>query len=787
MLLRLSLRVHLAPGVAAVTLISVLALVSWTSARATTEMGSVLVDNNVNTYNLNVSDTFDDAQGFTTGPGYYWLSGVELTIATISADGEIRVAISEPTGAGQPGTTLYELESPSDLSGKVFFSAPNKALLKPNTDYLVRIDIVTGWASIMATESTEESELGLSGWTIADHIWTSSGALQGISWTMYDSFKYAVTVKGREVPDKYGSGYYSAGTLAFNRHTGESPTVDGLLNNDSDTDWFKTSLSFDYGGRYRIDVEPVSLTNDNDIGVRAFYVDYPHDHSKDPVVELESVSSPPEGYVSWHFVAGRNYGPHIEVYADNGATGTYAIRVVYDPDRIWTGTEVVRGDLPGDDTTWATIEVGREEADRGVYHYYEDHDWFAVELDEDTAYVFRAIAAGAYSHYMDPAITLYDETGNELASDYISHEDTSTTSVSIVHQVGTGEAGTYYLDVSNASLWDDPDKMATMGITEPVVLFSPFLATRFYLVASSVNNNMGSLRSIPENAEPRILNKRAVTLLEGTGLNEHVAAFDSDVDDSVTGYEISGGDDQESFSISNDGVLSLKFVPDFEVPADANMDNVFEVQVKATSGSGGRERSTTAEFVITVSDDESEAERVLVSNTGQRVKGTATVNNSVSATRIFTGSNPDGYVITSLGLRFAEALEDPDGVQVSLRSSHSPRKNQRPKDEIFAFSNPYGIHEGLVKFKAPADTVLEPDTSYFIMIKRTGESALLFEETSSDSQDSTTAPGWDIGSLRFYRTNSLSGRWKNSKVRLDKDQITASGHRLRTEQRIAAR
>ena len=369
MLLRLSLRVHLAPGVTAVTLISVLALVSWTSARATTEMGSVLVDNNVNTYNLNVSDTFDDAQGFTTGPGYYWLSGVELTIATISADGEIRVAISEPTGAGQPGTTLYELESPSDLSGKVFFSAPNKALLKPNTDYLVRIDIVTGWASIMATESTEESELGLSGWTIADHIWTSSGALQGISWTMYDSFKYAVTVKGREVPDKYGSGYYSAGTLAFNRHTGESPTVDGLLNNDSDTDWFKTSLSFDYGGRYRIDVEPVSLTNDNDIGVRAFYVDYPHDHSKDPVVELESVSSPPEGYVSWHFVAGRNYGPHIEVYADNGATGTYAIRVVYDPDRIWTGTEVVRGDLPGDDTTWATIEVGREEADRGVYHY----------------------------------------------------------------------------------------------------------------------------------------------------------------------------------------------------------------------------------------------------------------------------------------------------------------------------------------------------------------------------------------------------------------------------------
>ena len=49
------------------------------------------------------------------------------------------------------------------------------------------------------------------------------------------------------------------------------------------------------------------------------------------------------------------------------------IRVVYDPDRNWTGTEVTRGDLPHDDTTWATIDVDGGEADQGVYHYYEDH------------------------------------------------------------------------------------------------------------------------------------------------------------------------------------------------------------------------------------------------------------------------------------------------------------------------------------------------------------------------------------------------------------------------------
>ena len=251
------------------------------------------------------------------------------------------------------------------------------------------------------------------------------------------------------------------------------------------------------------------------------------------------------------------------------------IRVVYDPDRNWTGTEVTRGDLPHDDTTWATIEVDGEEADQGVYHYYEDHDRFAVDLEEDTSYVFRTIAAGAYSHYMNTDITLYDETGSELASDIMSHEDSAKTSVSIAHQVGTGEGGTYYLDVSNASLWDDPDKLAIVGRTEPLVLFSPFLATRFYLVASEVNNNMRSLRSISENAEPRILNRRAISISEGVGLDERIAAFDSDVDDLITAYEISGGDDQESFRISDGGVLSLKSVPDYEVPADANMDNVY--------------------------------------------------------------------------------------------------------------------------------------------------------------------------------------------------------------------
>ena len=76
-----------------------------------------------------------------------------------------------------------------------------------------------------------------------------------------------------------------------------------------------------------------------------------------------------------------------------------------------------------------------------------------------------------------------------------------------------------------------------------------------------------------------------------------------------------------------------------------------------------------------------------------------------------------------------------------------------------------------MKFEAPAGTVLEPDTSYWIMVKRTGNSALKFEKTASDSQDSLSVPGRDIGALRFYRPNRWSGPWSNSSVRSEADQL----------------
>ena len=89
-----------------------------------------------------------------------------------------------------------------------------------------------------------------------------------------------------------------------------------------------------------------------------------------------------------------------------------------------------------------------------------------------------------------------------------------------------------------------------------------------------------------------------------------VVATDDDTDDSVTGYALTGGADQAKFSITTGGVLTFKTAPDHENPADvasttpmnAAGNNEYVVQVTATSGTGGRAKTTSQVITVRVTD-----------------------------------------------------------------------------------------------------------------------------------------------------------------------------------------
>lgn len=99
-------------------------------------------------------------------------------------------------------------------------------------------------------------------------------------------------------------------------------------------------------------------------------------------------------------------------------------------------------------------------------------------------------------------------------------------------------------------------------------------------------------------------------------------------------YSISGGADAAKFNIdSASGALTFKAAPDFEVPGDANRDNVYEVQVKATDAGGA---ATTQDMRVTVTDVSENAPPQITSSPTVSVKENQTTVMTVTAT------DPDG-------------------------------------------------------------------------------------------------------------------------------------------------
>ena len=402
---------------------------------ATDANGRILVDNSgaVDSYETHQSSDVS-AQGFTTGSTPYNLTGVEMTIYFFTITQDLSLSISKATSSGQPGESIYDLqfEMPSSQNlVTLFLAAPDEATLEPNTEYFVHID--GGFVLLNKTTSTAEDDTGLADWSIADNHWSYDGT----SWTSSNSHVYEITVRGEEIADAEGDGPHTAVILPYTRFAGESPFVRAFLNDSTDVDWFNTRSDYDFRARYRIDIDPVALTNDYDIRLSALYPEDPYYRPAEEILELEELTDPPEGLISYWVTIPRDAGPYIKVWADNGTTGEYRIRIVYDPVRTWNGKEF-SGDLPHDDTTWTTTTLGVSQT--GVYDYYDDHDWFAVEFEEDETYVVLTVPPDSWVTTPDigTVVRLYDSDGNELEVAY-ANSRISNTLLSYTVPTGEGE------------------------------------------------------------------------------------------------------------------------------------------------------------------------------------------------------------------------------------------------------------------------------------------------------------------------------------------------------------
>ena len=110
------------------------------------------------------------------------------------------------------------------------------------------------------------------------------------------------------------------------------------------------------------------------------------------------------------------------------------------------------------------------------------------------------------------------------------------------------------------------------------------------------------------NAAPTFSSSAAFDAAENQTSAGTVVATDSDADDSITGYAITGGADQTFFSIgATSGALTFDAAPNYEDAKDDGTNNTYVVEVTATSGTGEREKTATQTITVTVTDVNTEA------------------------------------------------------------------------------------------------------------------------------------------------------------------------------------
>ncbi|MES2791000.1 MAG: Calx-beta domain-containing protein [Planctomycetota bacterium] len=102
-----------------------------------------------------------------------------------------------------------------------------------------------------------------------------------------------------------------------------------------------------------------------------------------------------------------------------------------------------------------------------------------------------------------------------------------------------------------------------------------------------------------DNHAPTFTTSATPSIPENTTAVMTVIALDTDLPAQTVTYSLTGGADQNLFSITSGGVLTFKTARDFETPGDVGGNNVYEVQVTANDGHGGL---TTQNISVTVTN-----------------------------------------------------------------------------------------------------------------------------------------------------------------------------------------
>ena len=158
------------------------------------------------------------------------------------------------------------------------------------------------------------------------------------------------------------------------------------------------------------------------------------------------------------------------------------------------------------------------------------------------------------------------------------------------------------LTFNSAPDFESPADSGGNNVYDIVVTATSGTSGRVRTATQSVTVTVDDVGEGGSNSPPVFSSSSSFSVNENVRNVGTVVASDSDSGDSVTGYSISGGVDRSLFSITNGGVLTFRSAPDYESPVDSGGNNVYDLVVVVTSGTGSRVRTATQSISVTVVD-----------------------------------------------------------------------------------------------------------------------------------------------------------------------------------------
>jgi VCBS repeat-containing protein len=321
------------------------------------------------------------------------------------------------------------------------------------------------------------------------------------------------------------------------------------------------------------------------------------------------------------------------------------------PENTLTAHTITATDPEADGLTFA-INGGADAADfsidssTGVLTFLAAPDFEnPADADTDNQYVVTVeVTDGTNTTSQTVAITVSDV--NEApeftsgAAFNVAEGNTAVTTVTTTDQ--EGDTVTYSItggaDAADFSV--DPNTGAlTFNVAPDFEAPADADTNNTYVVEVTANDGTNTtpltitVTVTDSNEAPAITSSNTASVAENSTAVLTAAATDQE-GNTIT-WSISGGADAADFTInSSTGALSFVSAPDFEAPADANVDNQYIVEITANDGT-----NSTAQTVTVTVTDVNEAPSITSSNT-------ASVAENTTAVLTATSTDPEGNTVT---------------------------------------------------------------------------------------------------------------------------------------------